>query len=88
MLPTTRVTTRKKQISGRSLRAGPRLPGRAGPGRLGRIAPGQPGWGQAVGAAFEPVSRRGGTGVSFLSALNSCVAWAWSQSTATPSFPV
>jgi len=91
MLPTTRVITTRTKSSGKS------FPGGWGPG-AGRWEPGrsrEPGWGasgggagQTVGAAFEPVIRLGGTGVSFLSALNSCVAWAWSQSTATPAFEV
>jgi hypothetical protein len=92
MLPTTGVITTRTKSSGKSFPGSCELG--AGRGR----EPGQSpklGWelagrraGQTVGAAFEPVIRLGGTGVSFLSALNSRVAWAWSQSTATPAFEV
>ena len=103
MLPTTRVITARTKFpanlrqpggepGGSAGRLGTRWPGTAlarhALARHALAGPRWPGAGQTVGAAFEPVSRLGGTGVSFLSALNSCVAWAWSQSTATPAFGV
>jgi len=95
MLPTTRVITARTKSSdksfarperGRGSWAAGARPGFVGGGSGAGFVGGE--GGQTVGAAFEPVIRLGGTGVSFFSALKSCVAWAWSQSTATPAFEV
>jgi len=84
MLPTTGVITTRTKSSDKSFArpgAGPGFVGRpeaagfVGRRERGRGSSGGEG-GQTVGAAFEPVIRLGGTGVSFFSALKSCVAWA------------